>query len=66
MLISKSSNLEFISLNTDKSTKLDFINEDINIDQVDYYYTNPISRASKTMSECRKNKKNGVNYNGVL
>jgi len=53
-------------LNFNKPTKLDFINEDINIDQIDYYYTNPISRASKTMSECRNNKKKGANYNGVF
>ncbi len=53
-------------LNFKKSMKLDFINENINIDSIDYYYTNPISRASKTMSECRKNKKNRENYNGTF
>ncbi len=30
-----------------------FINEKIVIDPVDYYYSNVISRASKTMNECR-------------
>jgi NADH-quinone oxidoreductase subunit G len=31
-----------------------FINEKIKINKVDYYYSNTISRASKTMSDCRK------------
>ena len=35
-----------------------FINEEINIKQLDYFYTNSISRASKTMSECRKIRQN--------
>ena len=34
----------------------DFIEEKINLDLNDYYYSNVIARASKTMSEC-KNKK---------
>ena len=32
----------------------DFVNEEINIKKLDYYFTNAISRASKTMSECRQ------------
>ena len=32
---------------------LDFIEEKINLDLNDYYYSNVIARASKTMSECR-------------
>ncbi len=31
----------------------DFIEEEINLDLKDYYYSNVIARASKTMSECR-------------
>ncbi len=31
-----------------------FINEEITINPLDYYYSNSISRASKTMSECRQ------------
>tara|TARA_B100000963_G_scaffold251998_1_gene220757 strand:+ start:4800 stop:6857 length:2058 start_codon:yes stop_codon:yes gene_type:complete len=34
-----------------------FVSEDVNIKELDYYYTNSISRASKTMSECRQIKK---------
>ncbi len=41
-----------------KKTSSDFINEEINIKQLDYFYTNSISRASKTMSECRKIRQN--------
>ena len=37
---------------------LDFISEKINIKELDYYFTNAISRASKTMSECRQIKQN--------
>jgi len=42
-----------------------FYNEEIIIRELDYYYTNSISRSSKTMSECRqirqKIKKDGTN-----
>ena len=42
-----------------------FINEEVFVKELDYYYTNSISRASKTMSECRqihqKTKKDGTN-----
>ena len=34
--------------------KADFISEEIIIRELDYYYTNSISRSSKTMSECRQ------------
>ena len=41
-----------------------FIDEQIIIKELDYFYTNSISRASKTMSECRqikqKSKKTGT------
>ena len=33
---------------------IDFVSEKINIKELDYYFTNAISRSSKTMSECRK------------
>ena len=32
----------------------DFVSEIIKIKELDYYFTNSISRASKTMSECRQ------------
>ena len=42
-----------------------FISEEVLIREIDYYYSNSISRSSKTMSECRqirqKIKKNGTN-----
>jgi hypothetical protein len=42
-----------------------FFSEKIIIRELDYYYTNSISRSSKTMSECRqirqKIKKDGTN-----
>ncbi|MBD1138563.1 NADH-quinone oxidoreductase subunit G [Pelagibacterales bacterium SAG-MED41] len=34
--------------------KADFISEEILVRELDYYYTNSISRSSKTMSECRQ------------
>ncbi len=37
-----------------KDIKCEFISEKILIKPLDYYYTNSISRASKTMSECRQ------------
>ena len=36
------------------NTSPNFVSEEINIKELDYYYTNVISRASKTMSECRQ------------
>ena len=45
--------------------KTNFESNEIKIRELDYYYTNSISRASKTMSECRqinqKQKKTGTN-----
>ena len=37
-----------------KTNKIDFIDENISIKPIDYYYTNPIARSSKVMSECRQ------------
>ena len=47
------------SLPNKKSLQLEkkvseFFNESIKINEIDYYFTNSISRASKTMSECKK------------
>ena len=48
-----------------KDLTTNFISEEVLIKELDYFYTNSISRASKTMSECHqinKNlKKNGTN-----
>ncbi len=52
-LIKKSVNLK-INKNNIKTNKVDFVEENILIKPMDYYYTNPISRASKVMSECRQ------------
>jgi len=38
--------------------KSDFISEEIKINPLDYYYSNSISRSSKTMSECRQINRN--------
>ena len=37
-----------------KDISTNFVSEKINIKILDYFYTNSISRASKTMSECRQ------------
>ena len=42
-------------LNQNKS---DFFSESIDIKEIDYFYSNSISRASKTMSECRQIRQN--------
>ena len=46
-------------------TSVELTSEKINIKDIDYYFTNSISRSSKTMSDCRNisndNKKNGTN-----
>ena len=47
-----------------KSISSNFVSEEVNIKELDYFFTNAISRASKTMSECRqirqKTKKTGT------
>ena len=35
-----------------------FVNEKVVIKEMDYFFTNSISRSSKTMSECRQIKQN--------
>ncbi len=42
--------------NSMKISKTEFINENITIEPIDYYYSNAIARASYTMSECRSKK----------
>ena len=42
-----------INLQKMKTKKYEFIKEEVSINQIDYYFTNSISRASKTMAECR-------------
>ena len=37
-----------------KTNAIDFIEENISIKKIDYYYTNSIARSSKVMSECRQ------------
>ena len=43
-----------------KNTSPNFVSEVLNIRELDYFYTNAISRASKTMSECRQIKQNST------
>ena len=40
--------------NQNNNITTNFISEDILIKELDYFYTNCISRSSKTMSECRQ------------
>ena len=51
---------ELPNLNDSKIENIstDFFSEEIKIKELDYFYTNSISRASKTMGECRQIKKN--------
>jgi len=41
-----------------------FVDKEIIVKNIDYYYTNPIARSSKVMSECRKISKSFL-YTGV-
>jgi len=47
-----------ISNNSITTNSVHFVESDISIKAIDYYYTNPIARSSKVMSECRKISKN--------
>ncbi len=61
----KINELPSYSENKLENTSSHFEKEEINIKALDYFFTNSISRASKTMSECRqinqKSKKTGTN-----
>ena len=62
---SKINELPTLSEIKNKKLQSDFISEEILVRALDYYYSNSISRASKTMSDCRqirqKIKKDGTN-----
>ena len=47
-----------------KSNNINFIESEIKIKLIDYYYTNAIARASKVMSDCRKIPKN-LSFTGI-
>ena len=42
-----------IKISNEINSKINFIEENIKIQPIDYYYTNSIARSSKVMSECR-------------
>ena len=50
----------YLKLNKKEDNTIDsdcaFISEKIHVDQIDYYFSNVVSRASKTMAECRSEK----------
>ena len=43
-----------INYSKKKIKEVDFIEDNILIKPIDYYYTNPIARSSKVMNECRQ------------
>ena len=43
-----------INNKAENKNKVDFVDDTILIKSIDYYYTNPIARSSKVMSECRQ------------
>ncbi len=48
--------INFLNINKDKYFEVpnyEFINENIYVDDLDYYHSNAIARASKTMNECK-------------
>ena len=53
-----------ISYNVNENNEVNYVEENIEIKSIDYYYTNPIARSSKTMNECRKIKKSFL-YTGI-
>ena len=51
---SKINELPKFKINNDKTSTSEFISEEILIKDLDFYFSNSISRSSKTMSECRQ------------
>jgi len=43
-----------IKISKKSSKEIPFVEKDILIKEIDYYYTNPIARSSKVMNDCRK------------
>ena len=43
-----------VSKKIENRNSVDFVEDTISVKPIDYYYTNPIARSSKVMSECRK------------
>ena len=43
---------------TIESKEVTFVEDEVSIKNIDYYYTNVIARSSKVMSECRQISKN--------
>ncbi len=54
----KINELPILKINDQKNSPSNFFSEEVIIKELDYYFTNSISRASKTMSECRQIKQN--------
>ena len=54
LLIEKNNMKDFSQINN-----INFTKEFLKVNHVDYYYSNVIARASKTMFECRNSK---INY----
>ena len=52
-LIKKNINKK-ITFEEKKTKRVNFVEEEIIIKPIDYYYTNPIARSSKVMNECRQ------------
>ena len=46
-----------------KVNNIDFIEDDISIEYIDYYYTNAIARSSQVMNECRNIPKKSFSEN---
>ena len=55
---SKINELPIYKDSENKDIRMNFTSEEILIKELDYFYTNSISRASKTMSECRQINRN--------
>ena len=51
-------NLHNSKVSTSKKINNNFVKEKIIIKDIDYYYSNAIARASKTMSKCKNEKIN--------
>jgi len=58
-IINSKNDLKFV-----ETKKINFLEENILIKSIDYYYTNAIARSSKVMSECRQIKKKFL-FNGI-
>ena len=57
-IIKRKIKLKSDNKNINNMTNINFVDDNISIKSIDYYHSNVIARASKTMNECKISREN--------